>query len=112
MLAYVQGSEGLPSRQLSQRALDIRGRQPTSSHFVSITFFHNSPPDSFTQGGQVQEGVQGRHISVMAEQSSQIESLILAVDACPPLALGPEIVVQDAQADVAEDLPRRGSLFI
>ena len=48
----------------------------------------------------------------MAEQSSQIESLILAANTCPPSALGPEIVLQDGQADIAEDLPRRGSLLI
>ena len=64
------------------------------------------------KGGQVQERLQSRHISVMAEESSLIESLILVVDACPPLAVGPEIFIQDAKADVMEDVPWRGSFLI
>lgn len=48
----------------------------------------------------------------MAEQSPQIESLIVAAEACPPLPLGPEVILQDAQANITEDLPGRGSPFI
>lgn len=43
----------------------------------------------------------------MAKQSPQVSSFILATQACPPLALGYEIILQDVLADVAVDLPVR-----
>ena len=56
MLAYVRGSKGLPGRRLSQRALDIRGRQPTSSHFVSIIFFYIPPQIPSHKAGRSRKG--------------------------------------------------------